>query len=66
MGNNGLLAINVFKVLWKFTFTALSIVLAIGSDGRSVGCHSPMKAQLLHEDGLISDAEYMRSLRGDS
>lgn len=65
MNKNALLAIKAFKLIWKFTFIALGIALKIGSDGRT-GRHSPMKAQLLHEDGLISDAEYMRSMRGDS
>lgn len=66
MNRNVLVAIKVFKWIWTFMFVALDIALTIGSDGRSTGRHSPLKAQLLHEDGLISDAEYMRSLRGDS
>ena len=66
MSRNGFRVIKAFKWIWKFTFVVLDMALTIGSDGRTVGRHSPMKAQLLHDDGLISDAEYMRSLRGDS
>ncbi len=65
MNKNGLLAIKVFKLLWKLTFIALGVVLAIASEKRSRSPYTALQAQLLHEDDLISDAEYMRSLGND-
>lgn len=65
MNKRWLLAMQVLKIVFKLTFTALSVIFAIGSDSRTGRRHSPMKAELLHEEGLMSDAEYMRSLRGD-
>lgn len=65
MSKNGLVAIKVFKLIWKFVFIALSVVLAIASEKRSRSPYTALQAQLLHEDDLISDAEYMRSLGND-
>lgn len=65
MNKNGLLAIKVFKRVWMLVFTLLGIVLAIASEKRSKSPYTALEAQLLHEDGLISDAEYMKSLGND-
>ena len=54
-----------FKLIWRFVFTALDIVLTIASDKRMKPRHSALKAHTLHEEGLISDSEYMQSLGRD-
>ncbi len=51
-----------FKLVWKMLFTVLDIILSIDSDGRRATRYSALKAHVLHEEGLISDAEYMRSM----
>ena len=65
MNKNGLLAIKAFKLLWKLTFITLDVLLTIASDKRAKPSYSAMKAKHLHEDGLISAAEYRRSLGND-
>jgi len=65
MNKNGVLAIKTFKLIWKFAFTALGIVLAIASEKRSKSPYTALQAHVLHEDGLISAAEYMKALEHD-
>ena len=54
-----------FKLIWKMVFTVLDIILSIDSDGRKASRYSPLRAHILHENGLISSAEYRRSLGND-
>lgn len=65
MNKNGLLAIKTFKLIWTLAFAALGVVLAIASEKRSKSPYTALQAHNLHEDGLISDAEYMRALGHD-
>ena len=65
MNKNGVLAINAFKLVLKLTLTFLSVVLAITSEKRSKSPYTALEAHILHEDDLISDAEYMKALEHD-
>lgn len=62
MSKNGLLAIKIFKKLLKFTLLTLSAIAAAASDDRMPRRHSALTAQQLYDEGLISDAEYARSV----
>ena len=59
------LMVKAFKLVWKMVFLAMDIVLTAALDKRRTPRYSALKAQILHEDGLISDAEYRRSLGND-
>lgn len=65
MNKNGLLAIKAFKLVLKLALTVLSIALAIAAEKRSRSPYTALQAHNLHEDGLISDAEYTRALGRD-
>ena len=65
MNKNGVLAIKTFKLILKITFTVLGFILEITSDKRSKSPYTALQAHNLHEDGLISDAEYARALGHD-
>lgn len=59
-----LLLIKVFKLAWKIIFLILNAILAIASEKRSKP-RPVISAQILHDEGLISDEEYMRSVFPD-
>ena len=65
MNKNGVLAIKTFKLILKLTLTFLSVALAITSEKRSKSPYTALQAHNLHEDGLISDAEYTSALGRD-
>jgi len=65
MNNSGLLAIKAIKLIWRFGLIALNAVLDIGFEKHTGSRYTATKAHNLHEDGLISDAEYTRSVHGD-
>lgn len=65
MNKKGLFAINAFKLILKLTVTVLSLLLAITSEKRSKSPYTALEAHILHEDDLISDADYMKALEHD-
>ncbi len=62
MNNSGFLAVKAIKLVWRFGLIVLNAVLDIGFDKHPKSRYTAIKAHNLHEDGLISDAEYTRSL----
>lgn len=50
------------RILWKFALITLQIVSAFASDKPSRNRPSAITAQHLHDEGLISDKEYARSV----
>ena len=66
MNNSGLLVVKAIKLIWRFGLIVLNAALDIGFEKRSGSRYTAIKAHNLHEDGLISDAEYTRSLHGGS
>jgi hypothetical protein len=65
MNNTGYLAIKTIKLIWRFGLIALNAALDIGFDKPTRSPYTAIKAHNLHEDGLISDAAYTRSVHGD-
>ena len=66
MNNNGLFAIKAIKLIWRSGLIFLNAVLDVGFEKHPRSRYTATKAHNLHEDGLISDAEYTRSIHGDS
>ncbi len=51
-----------FKILGKFALFALQFIIAFASDKPTRKRYSALTAQHLHDEGLISDKEYAKSV----
>lgn len=55
-------AFMVLRVLWKFGLFSLQLLISFASDKPSRNRYSAITAQHLHDEGLISDKEYAKSV----
>ena len=58
------MAFMALRVLWKMLLVLLKIVAILATGERSKPPYSTYKAQELFDDGLISIAEYNKSIHG--
>ncbi|HAU3626744.1 TPA: hypothetical protein F7136_04725 [Legionella pneumophila] len=56
------IAFMAFKILGKFALFALQFIIAFASDKPTRKRYSALTAQHLHDEGLISDKEYAKSV----
>ena len=56
------MAFMALKILWKLSVFALQLIAAFASDKPSRKPYSALTAQHLHDEGLISDNEYAKSV----
>lgn len=50
------------RFLWKICLFALQVIIAFASDKPSTKPYSALTAQNLHDEGLISDEAYAKSV----
>lgn len=60
-GNKLHFTLQIFRQLWKIFFGFLQFMVAFAPEERRPR-YTVIKAQVLHDEGLITDQEYMRSL----
>ncbi|MFU7598140.1 hypothetical protein ACM9VS_04835 [Legionella pneumophila] len=56
------IAFMAFRILGKFALFALQFIIAFASDKPTRKRYSALTAQHLHDEGLISDKEYAKSV----
>jgi hypothetical protein len=57
--------VKAVKLIWRFAWTVLDVLLIAGSDKEMKPGYASMKAKRLYEDGQISASQYRRSLGRD-
>lgn len=61
MNNRGLLAMKAVKLVLKFGFVTLDVIVSFASDKQSAPRYTPMQAKMLYDEGRISNAEYSQA-----
>lgn len=56
------MAFMALRILWKFGLFTLQFIIAFASDKPSRKRYSALTAQHFHDEGLISDKEYAKSV----